>query len=140
MLGNALVVPGIIVTLLTSRGRHQTRTAAETKNLAARSAWGGGAQGSPSSKPVASKHASKRSRHGGVHPPPAFTPTNSVQTPHPNNMLEGVRLERGVWGLPTPHPRSKAKQRDIQQKSTLEHTSHTTESLITYGGLKGRGV
>ena len=25
-------------------------------------------------------------------------------------MLEGVRLERGVWGLPTPHPRSKAKQ------------------------------
>ena len=47
----------------------------------------------------------------------AFTPYSlshqrtGVQTPHANNMLEGVRLERGGWGLPTPHPRSKAKQR-----------------------------
>ena len=35
--------------------------------------------------------------------------------PRPNNMLEGVRLERGVWGLPTPHPRSKAKQRERER-------------------------
>ena len=52
----------IIPSLPTSRGRQQTRSAARTKNLAARSAWGG-AQGSPSSKPVASKQARERDRH-----------------------------------------------------------------------------
>ena len=49
--------------------------------------------------------------HGGVHPIRVFTPSDRAQPPT-NNMLEGVRLERGVWGLPTPQPRSKAKQRD----------------------------
>ena len=33
-------------------------------------------------------------------------------------MLEGVRLERGVWGLPTPHPRSKAKQKRERERES----------------------
>ena len=33
-------------------------------------------------------------------------------------MLEGVRLERGVWGLPTPHPRSKAKQSKERERES----------------------
>ena len=60
---------------------------------------------------------------GGLKPPPMpwrrQRESESERKPRTdtptNNMLEGVRLERGVWGLPTPHPRSKAKQREPER-------------------------
>ena len=61
----------------------------------------------------------------------------NVQTPHPNNMLEGVRLERGVWGLPTPHPRSKAKQRE-RERERENALARGLQGWTTLGLLPGR--
>ena len=41
-------------------------------------------------------------------------------------MLEGGRLERGGWGLPTPLPRSKAKQREIQRERYRDRKTDMT--------------
>ena len=80
-------------------------------------------------------------------PTVAFTPYSlshqrtGVPTPHTNNMLEGVRLERGEWGLPTPLPRSKAKQRERERERGIRAEARGTtvyaSATLLLGDIEG---